>query len=680
MNVSETKELTVSDINWVGVSIFVVNWILLLARRYDWFPIGRAGGTMMCAVFMILFGAISVKDAEDSIGQEVDTLIVLFGTMLMVVYLAREHVFKHFELVLVGDALEKASMESARSFMIKICLTSGLVSAFLTNDTCCVFFTPVVVKICLAKNYPLLPFLVALATSSNIGSAGTPIGNPQNMVVANAGNVDFGDFVLYVGPVAMICLVLNGLMCWFYFRSSIQAKLNSSGQLLLRSDTLHEAGAPVMQEVPASGREKNKQGGFRSWLRGVSPFDSPISYFNNVTKVPVSRFVAAQDADVHRKSSMIHSTSDISANFLGLSKSGQVVTPVGVASTVCGCLELPFLFRRQARRISTVLICFGMLLLLLLNVNEAAVCLGTAAAFVVLDAIFTQRDPHYLFHRIDWVLLLFFAVLFISVEALNMTGLPEFLMDPLVKHMRLYSSTSETPDTTGLSPAHAFSHSFFDSSVMTQFVAHGSARAQMRMNELSSELFDANAPSLVPNWSGVSVYTFVVTILSNVVSNVPAVLVFVRQIPEVTLEALGGDPRVGWYSLAFISTVAGNLTLIGSMASLIVAETAAVTLKAEQGNQEKTTVLHADREHDLEAAGKQAEQNDENGSGHVDSIAAASIELEEFLKPIDFSGASGKGATAENELTFLGFTKFGFPSTILLLCVGTPLLILLLQL
>jgi len=53
---------------------------------------------------------------------------------------------------------------------------------------------------------------------------------------------------------------------------------------------------------------------------------------------------------------------------------------------------------------------------------------------------------------------------------------------------------------------------------------------------------------------------------SNIISNVPYVLIIadtLRQLPE---------PELMWYTLAFSSTVAGNLTLIGSVANIIVAE------------------------------------------------------------------------------------------------------------
>jgi len=64
------------------------------------------------------------------------------------------------------------------------------------------------------------------------------------------------------------------------------------------------------------------------------------------------------------------------------------------------------------------------------------------------------------------------------------------------------------------------------------------------------------------------VLTVVTAILSNLVSNVPAVLLFKTVIPTF------GEPARAWLLLAMASTLAGNLTILGSVANLIVVEQA----------------------------------------------------------------------------------------------------------
>ena len=59
-------------------------------------------------------------------------------------------------------------------------LVAALLSALLANDIVCLAFTPVLCLALLKKGLNPLPFLLGLAAASNIGSAATIIGNPQN--------------------------------------------------------------------------------------------------------------------------------------------------------------------------------------------------------------------------------------------------------------------------------------------------------------------------------------------------------------------------------------------------------------------------------------------------------------------------------------------------------------------
>ncbi len=82
---------------------------------------------------------------------------------------------------------------------------------------------------------------------------------------------------------------------------------------------------------------------------------------------------------------------------------------------------------------------------------------------------------------------------------------------------------------------------------------------------LSERLFEIVQPVA---GQGIAALTLSSALLSNLVSNVPAVLLFKPVIP------LFSDPRASWLTLAMSSTLAGNLTLLGSVANLIVAESA----------------------------------------------------------------------------------------------------------
>lgn len=87
----------------------------------------------------------------------------------------------------------------------------------------------------------------------------------------------------------------------------------------------------------------------------------------------------------------------------------------------------------------------------------------------------------------------------------------------------------------------------------------------LELTGVSMQLFERVKPLA---FAGTAPLALVTVLLSNVISNVPAVLLFRPLVPQFA------DPTQAWLTLAAASTLAGNLTLIGSVANLIVAEQA----------------------------------------------------------------------------------------------------------
>jgi len=160
---------------------------------------------------MVLIGALSPKETYDAI--DYDTIVLLFGTMVLTVYLERAGFFEWLARMILS------ACKTPMTLLWAVAALSGTLSAFLVNDTVCVFLTPVVVAACRRGNLPPGPYLIGLATSANIGSAATLVGNPQNMIIGSLSGFPFGQFVLFAAPAAGIGLVLNMLLLYlFYYR------------------------------------------------------------------------------------------------------------------------------------------------------------------------------------------------------------------------------------------------------------------------------------------------------------------------------------------------------------------------------------------------------------------------------------------------------------------------------
>jgi len=117
--------------------------------------------------------------------------------------------------------------------------------------------------------------------------------------------------------------------------------------------------------------------------------------------------------------------------------------------------------------------------------------------------------------------------------------------------------------TRRLKPARVFRE--IDWSLLVFFAGLFIVTGAIETTGLSGQMFAVAEPIAR---QGTAALAGVAIILSNLVSNVPAVLLFRQFVPHLP------DPQQAWFTLAMSTTFAGNLTLLGSVANLIVAETA----------------------------------------------------------------------------------------------------------
>jgi len=189
--------------------VFALTYMLIASRRLSLLPIGRPAGALLGAVLMVLIGALSPKETYAAIDH--DTIVLLFGTMTLTVYLGRAGFFEWLARGILS------ACPTPMTLLWGVAALSGVLSAFLVNDTVCVFLTPVVLAACRSGKLPPGPYLIGLATSANIGSAATLVGNPQNMIIGGLSGFPFGQFALYAVPAAGIGLLLNLLMLYLFY-------------------------------------------------------------------------------------------------------------------------------------------------------------------------------------------------------------------------------------------------------------------------------------------------------------------------------------------------------------------------------------------------------------------------------------------------------------------------------
>jgi Na+/H+ antiporter NhaD/arsenite permease-like protein len=167
--------------------LFVVTYLGLALGRIPGLKLDRTGFALLGAVGFLASGAISVDEAKAAV--DAPTLVVLFGMMLLSAQYRLSGLYGA-----IGARLSRA--RSARGLLLGTIVVSGLLSAVLTNDVVCFALTPLLAGALLRAGRSPLPYLLALACASNIGSALTPIGNPQNILISQSLRLDFLPFVL----------------------------------------------------------------------------------------------------------------------------------------------------------------------------------------------------------------------------------------------------------------------------------------------------------------------------------------------------------------------------------------------------------------------------------------------------------------------------------------------------
>ncbi|KAH7420686.1 hypothetical protein KP509_13G017100 [Ceratopteris richardii] len=518
----------------LGSFAFVVFWVTATFPKFHALPIGRTAGALASAALVVVCHVESPDQAYASI--DLPILGLLFGTMIVSVYLQRADLFKY---------LAKALSYRCRGGKDLLCRLSFLVaftSALFTNDTCCVLFTEFILAFCKEKGLPPQPFLLALSTSSNIGSSATSIGNPQNLVIAIKSRISFGRFLVGMLPSMVIGISTNTALLlavyWKQLSTVVIRKAEVEGEIFPHAIEIanvgngnpvadignrreHDAMKPnlvvSLQRCRSNGVDNSGQSYHVSQNADIHEPSSDGSSSgsqvfvlqeasDNAEKKAVSEGSQQQVMNVAGESLEKHGTTVIQLDSPSSIPPLQSLPPSGL------CLEEPKwkAWKSRVWELSVYLVTIGMLAALLAGLNLSWCTITAAVILIVLD--FEDAGPY--ISKVSYSLLVFFSAMFITVDGFNRTGLPETFWKSVESHVR------------------------------------------------------------INRFLGTVLLAAVVVLLSNIASNVPTVLLLGPMVAAASRELPGASETKAWLILAWASTVAGNLTLVGSAANLIVCEQA----------------------------------------------------------------------------------------------------------
>jgi Na+/H+ antiporter NhaD/arsenite permease-like protein len=194
----------------VVVVVFLLVYVGMIVGEIPQLRIDRTGFALLGAIVLIATGRMTTKAAWAAI--DVPTIALLFGLMVMSAQFRLGGFYAALTRRLGGGEHTPAGL------LALVIIAAGVLSAVLANDIVCLAMAPVIVEIATARRLDPIPYLLALACAANVGSAGTLIGNPQNMLIGQTLDLSFSRYLLDGGVPALAGLGLVWVVISLVYR------------------------------------------------------------------------------------------------------------------------------------------------------------------------------------------------------------------------------------------------------------------------------------------------------------------------------------------------------------------------------------------------------------------------------------------------------------------------------
>ena len=178
-------------------------------------------GALIIIIILIYTGLIPAHDSVDFVIGAIDfnTIGLLLGMMIIVGILGETGVFQY-----IGIQAAKLSKGNVWKLMVLLSVITAVGSAFLDNVTMVLLIVPVTISVARVLNINPIPLILAEIFASNVGGASTVIGDPPNIMIASAANIDFISFAYHMTPEVIITFAASFLILKIMFRKDLKQK------------------------------------------------------------------------------------------------------------------------------------------------------------------------------------------------------------------------------------------------------------------------------------------------------------------------------------------------------------------------------------------------------------------------------------------------------------------------
>ncbi len=204
----------------VVLIIFIVVYVGMFLGEIPGLALDRTGVALLGAIALLATERVSPADAWAAV--DVSTVALLFGLMVVSAQFRLGGFYAHITRRM------SAAEVSPDVLLLLVIVAAGVLSALLANDIVCLAMAPILADGCARRGLKPVPFLLALACASNVGSAATLIGNPQNMLIGQTLKLSFGRYLLDAGvPSALGLIAVWGIIRW-----SVKGKWHGASHVL----------------------------------------------------------------------------------------------------------------------------------------------------------------------------------------------------------------------------------------------------------------------------------------------------------------------------------------------------------------------------------------------------------------------------------------------------------------
>jgi Na+/H+ antiporter NhaD/arsenite permease-like protein len=199
------------DVTLAGL-IFGLTYAVIVSER-----IHKTAAALLGGLAMILFRVIDQEEAFAAI--DFNVIFLLVGMMVIANITGQTGGFQWLAI-----RAAKLSRGNATAVLILLAVLTAVGSAFLDNVTTVVLMAPLALFIATTMELKPAPFLITQILASNIGGTATLIGDPPNILIGSAADLDFVDFLVHLGPIILLILVLFLGAIFLFFRNDLKTR------------------------------------------------------------------------------------------------------------------------------------------------------------------------------------------------------------------------------------------------------------------------------------------------------------------------------------------------------------------------------------------------------------------------------------------------------------------------